>query len=216
MLMQFLLPAVLFYRETTRALLYKYLARATKRDNRDLKMRSCALFLHPILSKMDSKELAYFIDACRRGDEAEVAQLCEMFPELVNGKDVKGFTPLIIAVYNNQPGVVSLLIKNGADVNAQDAAGNTALMGASFKGYRELAQVLIDAGADVNLRNFQGAPALTFAATFGQLAIAEGLLKMGARTDFPDSRGKTSADHAAIQENEEMLALFQRYQSAAL
>ncbi len=160
---------------------------------------------------MDSKELAYFIDACRRGDDTEVAQLCDLFPLLINAQDVKGFTPLIIAVYNNQSGVVRLLIEKGADVNAQDAAGNTALMGACFKGYAEMAELLIDAGAEVNLRNFQGAPALTFAATFGQLAIAEQLLEKGAQVDFPDSRGKTSADHAAIQENGEMLALFERY-----
>lgn len=156
---------------------------------------------------MESKELAYFMDACRRGDVAEVEQLCALYPHLVNSRDGKEFTPLILAVYNNQPLVVSILLHQGADVNAQDPAGNTALMGACYKGYEALAATLLEHGADVNMRNFQGAPALTFAATFGQLGIARMLLKKGALTNLPDSRGKSSIDHALLQENEEMIAL---------
>ncbi len=162
---------------------------------------------------MDSKELAYLIDACRRGDEEEVRQFCYLFPKLIHEKDVKGFTPLIIAVYNNQEKTAELLLQNGADVNAQDRAGNTALMGASFKGYASVAATLLQKGADVNLRNYQGAPALTFAATFGQLSIAKMLLEKGAETQFQDVRGKSSLDHAIMQENEEMIALLQQYSS---
>jgi len=160
---------------------------------------------------MEQKEHAYFIDACRRGDLEEVQQMCGLFPQLINEKDVKGFTPLIIAVYNNQPGVASGLLQHGAVVDAQDAAGNTALMGACFKGYNDLAALLLNTGAAINLRNFQGAPALTFAATFGQLQIAELLLKSGAYSNLADVRGKTSMDHASMQENSAMVELLQRY-----
>ncbi len=160
---------------------------------------------------MESNELAYFLDACRRGDAGEAEQLCNLFPELINSKDAKGFTPLIIAVYNNQQAVTVVLLQHGADVNTQDAAGNTALMGACFKGYNELAATLIKAGASVNLCNFQGAPALTFAATFGQLEIAELLLQNGAEITLKDSRGKSSLDHALIQENSAMVALLQKH-----
>jgi ankyrin repeat protein len=160
---------------------------------------------------MQTNEQAFFFDACRRGDAADVTKVCELFPELVNSPDVKGFTPLIIAAYNNQPEIVSILVRNGADVNAQDASGNTALMGASFKGYPEIVKILLDAGADVNQRNGQGAPALTFAATFGQLAIAELLLQKGAEKNFADSRGKTPLDHAVLQENEAMIGLINSY-----
>ena len=160
---------------------------------------------------MESKEQAYFIDACRRGDTNEVKQLCDMFPELINARDAKGFTPLIIAVYNHQAAVADILLANGADVNVQDFSGNTALMGTCFKGYADLADKLLEAGADVNLRNGQDAPALTFAATFGQLQIAEKLLQKGAVIDFQDARGKTPLDHARIQENDAMVALIEKY-----
>ncbi|WP_227990636.1 ankyrin repeat domain-containing protein [Flavisolibacter ginsenosidimutans] len=150
-------------------------------------------------------------DASRRGDVTALQTAHEADPASLNTRDGKGFTPLILAAYNDQPAVVEFLLQNGADVNAQDMAGNTALMGVCFKGYKEIAKKLIDAGADVNLRNANGAPALTFAATFGQLQIAEWLLRNGAQSNLPDSRGKTSLDHAIIQENEEMIELIQRY-----
>jgi hypothetical protein len=150
-------------------------------------------------------------DACRRGDSAAVEQILSEHPELVNARDMKGFTPLILAAYNEQPQIVELLLASGADIDAQDAAGNTALMGVCFKGYKDIAKKLIEAGANVNLRNSNGAPALTFAATFGHLQIAEWMLQKGADLSLPDSRGKTPFDHAVIQENEAMIELFQRY-----
>src|SRR6476620_11161724 len=150
-------------------------------------------------------------DACRTGDIPTIEALYTANPQVIDTVDQKGFTPLILAAYNDQREVVDFLLSHGVDLNVQDAAGNTALMGVSFKGYQEIAKKLIDAGADVNVRNGNGAPALTFAATFGQLQIAEWLLQKGAKSNLPDSRGKTSLDHAIIQENEEMIELIQRY-----
>src|SRR5687767_12839947 len=69
----------------------------------------------PNQQTMDSKELAYFLDACRRGDSSEVTQLCQLFPDLINAADGKGFTPLIIAVYSNHQEVVDILLQNGAN-----------------------------------------------------------------------------------------------------
>ena len=155
-------------------------------------------------------EYAIF-DACRTGDISTIENLYKEDPEVVNKVDMKGFTPLILAAYNDQREAVGFLLAHGADINAQDSAGNTALMGVCFKGYKEVAKTLIDAGADVNLRNSNGAPALTFAATFGQLQIAEWMLQKGAKINFPDVRGKTSFDHAVIQENEAMIELMERY-----
>lgn len=160
---------------------------------------------------MDLEEQSAFFEACRRGDRSKVEELYKGNPALLNIEDVKGFTPLIIAVYNNQPGVVDFLLSKGARADMQDQAGNTALMGVCFRGYKELAEKLIEADVDVNQRNHQGATALTFAATFGHLAIAEMLLKKGADINARDVRGKSPFDHAVIQENDEMVALIQQY-----
>ncbi|WP_207497129.1 ankyrin repeat domain-containing protein [Aridibaculum aurantiacum] len=153
-------------------------------------------------------------DACRRGDVELVEKIYERNPDIIHVEDFKGFTPLIIAVYNNQPAVVDFLLSKGARAEMQDQAGNTALMGVCFRGYIDIAKKLLDVGAEVNQRNYQGATALTFAATFGHLEIAELLLQKGADMTIPDSRGKSAFDHAIIQENEDMIKLLQRYQEA--
>ena len=150
-------------------------------------------------------------EASRSGDLAALEAIYAADPQLIHAVDGKGFTPLILAVYNEQPAAVDFLLSKGADPNAQDGAGNTALMGVCFKGYKEIAQKLLEGGADVHTRNVNGATALTFAATFGHLEIAEWLLQKGASTEVPDARGKTPRDHARIQENEAMMILLARY-----
>lgn len=150
-------------------------------------------------------------DAARRNDRKRVEQIYEAEPGAIHLQDMKGFTPLILAVYNESNDVVDFLLEKGAKTSGQDAAGNTALMGVCFKGYKELARKLIDAGAEVNERNSNGATALTFAATFGHLEIAEMLLQNGADTYVQDTRGKTPLDHARLQENWPMYDLIEQF-----
>lgn len=156
-----------------------------------------------------------FFDACRRGDLQAIEQLYAEDPQVIHAQDFRGFTPLILAVYNGQPAVADFLLQHGAPADAQDAAGNTALMGVSFKGYTELAEKLLNAGADVNLRNGNGATALTFAATFGHLQIAERLLQHGADLSVTDARGKSPLDHAYIQENDPMIQLLEKWRGGS-
>lgn len=158
-----------------------------------------------------TEETILFFDACRRGDLTQVEAMLTANTALINIEDIKGFTPLIIAVYNGQEAIADYLLSHGAATDMQDAAGNTALMGACFKGYKVMAKKLLAAGADVNQRNFQNATALTFAATFGQMEIARMLLAQGADVHARDVRGKSPIDHAVIQENEAMVVLLEKY-----
>ena len=150
-------------------------------------------------------------EACRKGDLATVEQIYNSDLPIINSEDQKGFTPLIIAVYNNQPAIVKFLLDKGASPEMPDLSGNSALMGVCFKGYKDIVAMLLAAGINVNQRNGNGATALTFAATFGHLEIAEMLLQKGADITIPDTRGKTPLDHARIQENEAMVALLEKY-----
>lgn len=171
------------------------------------------LFLKRTKNKMMNEDLlALFFEACRRNDVVLARSLYTANPWLLTAQDAKGFSAVLIAVYNNAPDVAALLIEAGAPGDLPDASGNTALMGASFKGYPSLVLLLLNAGVAVDQRNGSGATALTFAATFGQMDIAAELLERGAALDLPDARGKTPIDHAVIQENEPMVRLLERYE----
>lgn len=155
-----------------------------------------------------STQLSDIYDACRTGDVENIKNILNAFPEAVKMQDPKGFSPLMLAVYNGQEEVTDYLLKAGADADQPDASGNTPLMGVCFKGYVSIGKKLIDAGADVNKQNFQGATALTFAATFGQVQIAEMLLEKGARKDIKDQRGLSPEAHAKMQGHPGMVKLF--------
>jgi ankyrin repeat protein len=145
-------------------------------------------------------------DAARNNDTMTIQSL-EAQGVLIDTANEKGFTPLILAVYNDAKDAAELLLSLNADVNAQDLSGNTALMGAAFKGLPEMAGLLLRHKADVNKTNYNQASPLTFAATFGQLEIARQLLLHGADKTLQDSRGKTALDYAEIQENSAMIEL---------
>ena len=95
------------------------------------------------------------IHAARLGETAVLQELIDKHAN-VNATDEKGYTPLIIACYNNQYEAAKFLLQSGAYVNAQDHGGNTALMGGSFKGYPDIAELLIKNGADLNMQHGNG------------------------------------------------------------
>ena len=148
---------------------------------------------------MDDITKALF-SASRQGN---VPVLKEIFA-LINNVDVideRGYTPLIIAAYNNQYDAVKALLYAGADINATDGSGNTALMGACFKGYEDVAQLLIANEADVNAMHGNGGTALMFAIMFGRNNMIDLLLDNGADILIKDKRGLSVLDIANQQQN---------------
>lgn len=162
------------------------------------------------LNTMAAQKPSQIFDASRNGKIDIIKTILEEYPESVNQKNQMGFTPLILAIYNNQEVAASYLIKLGADVDAFDRSGNTALMGAVFKGYVNGVKLLIDGGANVNQQNYNKATALTFAATFGSADIAKILIEAGGNTSIKDSQGKTPLDHAILQDNMEVARIYEK------
>jgi ankyrin repeat protein len=65
---------------------------------------------------MSSYESTDIFDACRRGNLQLVKSIYESDKESINSTDIKGFTPLILAVYNGQPFVADFLLEKGAQL----------------------------------------------------------------------------------------------------
>ncbi|OUD37287.1 ankyrin repeat domain-containing protein [Flavobacterium sp. FPG59] len=122
--------------------------------------------------------------------------------------DSSGYSPLIIACYNESNAVVKLLLNNDADVNLRDKMGNTALMGACFRGYDTIVRLLVNSQSiKLDIQNFNGATALFFASTFNRVAIVKLLLAKNVDKNIQDNFGNKAIDHAQMQENNEIINL---------
>ncbi|KJD33679.1 ankyrin [Tamlana nanhaiensis] len=137
-----------------------------------------------------------FFSAIQSGNIPAIYQLLQRNPDLVDAKDNREFTPLILASYFDKEDIVKVLVEKNANLNDTDASGNTALIGVSFKGSVNLVNYLIAQGADVNAKNSNGATALIFAAMYNQYDVVKILLKNKANKTIVDNDGKTALAHA--------------------
>jgi ankyrin repeat protein len=125
-------------------------------------------------------------------------------------------TPLMIAIVEEKPQVVPLLIEAGAEVNIEDELGRTALMDAAAKDEPETVSLLltagantddgntalliavkcisllVKAGANTNLQNKEGDTALMKAAWMGRTEDVSMLVKAGAALDLQNKRGDSA------------------------
>ncbi|MGB5370361.1 MAG: ankyrin repeat domain-containing protein [Flavobacteriaceae bacterium] len=154
-------------------------------------------------------DMESFFNAIRQGDLNTVKTLGNRHPDLLDGKDQRGSTPLILATYYNHGDIVDFLLEKGVGVDEKDGVGNTALMGVCFKGYTDIAEKLMKAGADVNTTNTMGSSCLIFAVTFNQEGITHMLLAHGADKSLKDARGHSALDHARMQGFSKLIELLE-------
>ena len=77
-------------------------------------------------------------NSIREGNSAKVADILSADSSLLEVRDTRGSTPLILATYYNQIEISKILLEKGTDLNSKDSSGNTALMGVCFKGYIDI------------------------------------------------------------------------------
>jgi ankyrin repeat protein len=92
-----------------------------------------------------------------QGSEDSVRVLLEhgANPSEARPREFDAVTPLQIAVCNEHPKLVRLLIDAGCDIDARDAHGQTALMHAACMGFSAIAETLIRSGASGEIADNQ-------------------------------------------------------------
>ncbi len=102
----------------------------------------------------------------------------------VNGRDKSEYSssPLHLAVWNKNPGVIQVPLKAGADINARNRGGDTPLHLAVWNRNPGVIQVPLKAGADINARDKDGHTPLRLAAVDNDnVEVAQALTKAGAK-----------------------------------
>ena len=137
------------------------------------------------------------------GGHLEVVRILLELKVDVNSLSRKGLTPLYEVMNSpwrkGTPGIVRLLLINGADVHTRDDNGNTPLHFTASEGDLELARIILERSADVNSQNNDGLSALLLALKRGNLEVARLLLDHNADVHMRDERGNTPL-HVAVSE----------------
>lgn len=118
----------------------------------------------------------------------------------VNAQDNFGFTALMVAArYNENPGVITTLLKAGAKVKVNAGGGQTPLMlAARFSKDPDGIIALLEAGADVHTAAVDGWTPLIAAAAYNQNTdFTTALLNAGADIKSVDDGGRTALMEAA-------------------
>lgn len=151
---------------------------------------------------------ADIFELARRGSVQEVQAVVKETPNVLNAKDQRGSTPLVLACYYNNIEVVSYLIQKVDDINGSTKDGSP-LMAAAVKGYNSIAQLLLDAGADPMIEDMNNTTALHYAAMFKNHELAQLLLDAGADPNHKNNVGQSPKDYVIVQNDERMHKIFE-------
>ena len=95
-------------------------------------------------------------------------------PDLdLNAQNHRGYSALMLAVYNGQQDFCEALLRAGADPNSMDLMGNTVLMASAFKGNLEIVKLLLQFGAVTTLKNHANMSVRDWAVMFGRKDVVQ-------------------------------------------
>ena len=107
---------------------------------------------------MNNHPHSSLLDAAANGDTATVLRWIAEGSD-INVANEMGWTPLVMAAFNQHMETVKVLVDAGADVNHQSVNGTTVFMYAKTKvietGEYSLLDYLLQKGADINIRDYK-------------------------------------------------------------
>lgn len=118
---------------------------------------------------------------------------------------------LHIAVINDFPAIVKILLDHGTDVNALDGQGWTPLHHAGWLGRPEMVSLLLQNHADPKIKDRYLETPLSRTAERGHSKVVEMLLESGSEIDSTNVIGQTAAHNAASMDHEGVLRVLVRW-----
>ena len=152
----------------------------------------------PAAAQLGGYDSEAFVKAVRDRDGAKVMELLEgRGATILNARDGKGETGLIIAISKRDDSWTSFLLQQGADPDLAARDGDTPLIAAARIGYTQAASQLLQRKAKVDAANRMGETALIIAVQQRHVALVRLLLEAGADPDKTDSAaGYSARDYA--------------------
>ena len=156
-----------------------------------------AMLSAPALAQYQGSDGTQFIDAVQKRDGGKATELITDHPTIIDTKDGKGDTALIITVRGSDADWTVYLLNKGADANAQGAGGDTPLIAAAKAGFDDAIEWLLSKGAKVDGTNKSGETALIIAVQQRDAHMVKELLDAGADPDHSDAAaGYSARDYA--------------------
>lgn len=138
-----------------------------------------------------------FLDAVERRDGSTATQILKAHPTVIDSKNAKGDTALIVAIRESDTHWTGFLLNQGASPNAPGSGGDTPLIAAARVGFDDAAKWLLDLGAKVDGTNRSGETALIVAVQQRNARLVKALLAAGADPDRTDAAaGYSARDYA--------------------
>ena len=156
-----------------------------------------ALLAVPASAQFEGPDSLQFVKAVQDRDGNKATQLLSDHPTVINAKDGKGDTGLIVAIRNGDSDWADFLISKGADPNLPGAGGDTPLVTAAKSGLYDVADLLIRLGVKVDGTNRSGETPLIIAVQQRDTRLVRLLLQHGADPDRTDAAaGYSARDYA--------------------
>jgi ankyrin repeat protein len=138
-----------------------------------------------------------FVDAVQKRDGDTAIQLIQNHPTIVDARNAKGDTGLIIAIRAGDRDWTGFLLNKAADPNIQGENGDTPLITAARVSFDEAAGWLLGLGAKVDGTNRKGETPLIVAVQVRDAVMVKTLLDAGANPDRTDAiAGYSARDYA--------------------
>lgn len=183
----------------------------------------CSMFMlkagaNPFLQDQEGDTFLHHLASLSHGvcdndfvDVLEICTDCHVQPSnLLNIKNLRGYTPFLLAVNHQSIQVIEKWIEYGADVNVQTNLGSSCLFEAIYANSGEKVDLLLKRGAELNLTNVKGGSLLHWG---DNMDILKSLLetKADCLINSKDSNGLSPLHHWVFSDRTEVVGILLQF-----